>query len=138
MNYMEMIRASGRTNEDFIRAIKNVLVDYPGLGANGYDANRYLNCSDELNEFGSEEQAYWMCRDFLHTVKRIKNINKRYGSYGYKHEVEDWSRENGHYTYVPTGMFIAAAISLGFRVEFYGINAWSNIGKRNKNKSLGR
>jgi hypothetical protein len=56
---------------------------------------------------------------------RTKNVNRSAGiSYGLKHEIE------AEGAYVSNGIFIAAAIACGFRVDqsgFNSLNAWLNI-----------
>ena len=65
-------------------------------------------------------------------MDRTKGINRRLGSsYGLKHITEAWSE-----SYIPNGMFIAAAVHLGFMVERAesGPNAYLNV----STKSLGK
>jgi hypothetical protein len=73
-----------------------------------------------IDEF--ERSCEWLKRQ-----PRTKNLNRRAGtSYGLKHEAE---KEVG---YMHNGMFIAAAIACGFKVERddNGPNAFMNISVR--------
>jgi hypothetical protein len=75
---------------------------------------------------------------WLQQVPRTKRVDHRSpGSYGLKHEVEDWARAQGHpTTYVSNGAFLMAAIQLGFIVQRptkagrYSPNALINISRR--------
>ena len=75
------------------------------------------------------------CCRWLGWVRRTKHVNWRVGSsYGLKHRVEDyWHKHfpDEHY-YVSNGMFIAAAVHLGFKVEQIDstLNAYLNISSR--------
>jgi hypothetical protein len=81
----------------------------------------------------------------LRQVGRRKTINRRIGSsYGLKHRVERWHRDQGNDDcYVANGCFLMAAHRLGFLIEpitgrYYGpggprwdsFNAFVNISSR--------
>jgi hypothetical protein len=84
------------------------------------DAPREARGNAHADEF--ERSCEWLKRQ-----PRTKNLNRRAGtSYGLKHEAE---KEVG---YMHNGMFIAAAIACGFKVERddNGPNAFMNISVR--------
>lgn len=63
---------------------------------------------DELEQFKTA------CR-WLRHQKKIKTFNRKRGSYGLKHIVENWASVNKlKQTYIANGIFIAAAIHMGF------------------------
>ena len=75
------------------------------------------------------------CVDWLDTANRIKSLNKRHSSYGYKHLVQSWCQsrvERGEVvpTYIANGSFIAAAVGMGFSFEPEGPNAYFNISEK--------
>ena len=54
---------------------------------------------------------------FLDGVQPLKSLNRRRTSYGWKHVAERWHKARGNPCYVSNGMFIAAALARGFRIE---------------------
>ena len=69
--------------------------------------------------------------EFLEQVPRRSTINRDRSSYGLKHEAERFHREQGvDNPYVANGMFIAAAICLGFKIKQNGPNAHLNVSTR--------
>lgn len=85
-------------------------------------------------------EAVYKCCEWLKDVERIKGINTRHNSYGLKHIAET---EIG---YITNGVFIAAAILLGFdyRIINGGPNVAFNMSEssikaiRRRQKELGR
>jgi hypothetical protein len=65
---------------------------------------------------------------------------RRIGSYGYKHDVENWSSARGKHKYIANGAFILAAFREGFWVKATGINAVFNfsVPKQLTKKSCGQ
>src|SRR4028119_2387572 len=58
---------------------------------------------------------------FLASFPRQKTMNRRIGTGTLKHIAEAWWKErHGRGAYIPRGMFIAAAIAGGFRVQRIG------------------
>jgi hypothetical protein len=73
-----------------------------------------------------QQDAFDACRVFLRGLPKIKNQNRRHGSYGYKHMVEQPARHMGTISYgnarssgvyVYEGTFVLAALSLGFTAK---------------------
>ena len=58
------------------------------------------------------------CARWLEQQTKIKSINRKHTSYGYKHSVERWvdSYSDVH-QYISNGAVIAAAVGLGFDVK---------------------
>ena len=54
---------------------------------------------------------------WLKDIQKIKTINKSSSSYGLKHIVERYLKATKTGYYVSNGIFIAAAISCGFRYK---------------------
>jgi hypothetical protein len=54
---------------------------------------------------------------WLQMVNRLKTINRRQTSYGYKHEVEWWAAASKRHQYVSNGSFLMAAKRLGFLIQ---------------------
>lgn len=77
----------------------------------------HLLLPNALNEF--ERARTWLSRQ-----PRQKRVSRRWSSYGLKHVAEE------AVGYASNGVFIAAAISLGFRVEREGTDACLNINPR--------
>jgi hypothetical protein len=76
---------------------------------------------DESKLTGQSE-AYKICCEFLKKVEKRQTINRKHGSYGLKHMVENPAGRFGvpsspslHQGYIYEGTFILAAISQGFR-----------------------
>jgi hypothetical protein len=77
-----------------------------------------------------QEQAFQRCLDFLSTVEKTKQENKRHMSYGLKHILEDPSRlcpewtggdsSNPYGGYVYEGTLILAALASGFAMKQRG------------------
>jgi hypothetical protein len=73
--------------------------------------------------------------EFLNQVKRTKHVQYGISSYSWKHVAENWHRRknvdpDGDY-YISSGMFIAAAISMGFLIKKTDSpNVMLNISKR--------
>lgn len=89
-----------------------------------FDAERDLMTDpDHLGQFRRALAFLLVC------VDRRRELNQRSTSYGMKHQVEHAMRAAGERgVYVSNGMFIAAALTLGFRVEPIARtpNAWTN------------
>ena len=101
-----------------------------------HEANRArMLCEQSWPQF--ETASAW-----LETVQTTKAINRRITSYGLKHVVEGWARHGGlahdcesdifKYGYVSNGMFICAAVRLGFKIEVIPCtpNVWINVSSK--------
>lgn len=88
-----------------------------------FDANR----AEMLTAFSIEQ--FNRAVAFLKTRSKRETICRKQSSYGLKHEVERYFDSRGQSNkYVSNGMFIAAAVHLGFKFERSGPNAYFNIG----------
>ena len=70
---------------------------------------------------------------FLLNCRRTRDVTAPRTSYGWKHVAERLAREAGRPGYVSNGMFLAAALALGFVVEREhprSPNAYLNISRR--------
>jgi hypothetical protein len=90
-----------------------------------FDAGRdAMLDGDHLGQFRRAMAFLLACCD------RRRELNLRSTSYGLKHQVEHALRAAGERgVYCSNGMFIAAAMTLGFRVEQIARtpNAWTNV-----------
>jgi hypothetical protein len=84
--------------------------------------DRAQKLKEEREEFLSDEyldqirySAAWISKQRI-----MKKVNYGATSYGYKHEVEDWSKKIDQYLYVSNGAFIAAALGMGIQSEHCG------------------
>ena len=118
-----------------LSAIAAVLSKEPDLFPNGY---RTPNDKDEdvarsrasMLSSGYAGEFSRAC-EYLNQVGRRARVNKDATSYGWKHQVERFHKEqHDRNTYVSNGMFIVAAIHLGFIVKRISgsPNAYLNIG----------
>lgn len=83
--------------------------------------------ADMLSAFSIEQ--FKRAVAFLKTRSKRATISRKQSSYGLKHEVERYFAGQGESDkYVSNGMFIAAAVHLGFKFERSGPNAYFNIG----------
>ena len=106
--------------------LRDILAKHPdGLSIYGFG----LRADEKLTE--NHVERFEKARTWLRRQRKIKGFNKAVGSsYRLKHIAED---EIG---YSENGIFIAAAIAEGFRVQWTKAspNAWFNISKRLKVK----
>jgi hypothetical protein len=131
-------------------ALARILIDNPTLSWRGWWSRRHDNNEppgtlervrrESLDEFGLAQFRRAMA--FLEAAPRTMSINRRHGTYGWKHCAERWTRStNGgdHVDYyVGEGSFIAAAIASGMTLRRgdYGTytnlsqHAWSMGGRR--------
>jgi hypothetical protein len=99
--------------------------------------NRRLDCLTAFN-LASFELA---CL-YLNGQQKIESFNHSFGSYQLKHRAEDLSKVQGEHSeitnYVSNGMFIIAAISLGFKykqIDPFSPNAFINISSKSVRSS---
>ncbi len=94
------------------------------LGSNGFGDVRPIN-----------QKEFMLCKKWITKwISPIKTINERAGSYRLKHVVE---KNSG--TYVSNGVFIKAALNLGYIYKKHGeLNAFFNMSFKNAkiNKQL--
>lgn len=89
-------------------------------------ARSEMTSPDGIAEFGH-------ALAFLEECERTRTVTTPRSSYGWKHVAERVAREAGRPVYISNGMFIAAAIALGFIVERESPrspNAFLNISRR--------
>lgn len=129
------------STEDLISIVDKV----PNLTWKGFRHNSFFDrdLSPEQREdmFRSDRnylkehclKEFELACQWLNNCSKIKNINRRHGSYTLKHYVERWARKNGiEDNYVSNGAFIAAAFYMGFKVVpiVNTPNAYFNISQK--------
>lgn len=130
-----------------------VLRIYPTLTVVGFDnpyranrSERHLNSSELEQNFANRRRecleaencaGFELACIYLNTQSKIASFNRSFSSYQLKHRAEDLVRVQGKHTeitdYVSNGMFIIAALSLGFRCKQFdpfGANAFINISSK--------
>lgn len=122
-------------------AIEAVLAREPDLSANGFrtydrrrstqeNADSFLASRSKMLE-GPYLAQFARAVGYLGTLEKSKTVSRKATSYGYKHDAERFHEAvdpDGN-PYVANGMFIAAALHLGFTVKRDGQspNAFINI-----------
>jgi hypothetical protein len=121
--------------------IAAVLALQPELSANGFRAFfPRLSREEEADAFQASRAAMTQARyveqfaravTFLSTKQKATTVSRKRTSYGYKHDAERFHKAadpDGN-PYVANGMFIAAALHLGFKIKRDGMspNAFINI-----------
>ncbi|TAJ82888.1 hypothetical protein [Reyranella sp.] len=121
--------------------LKAILSQDPALSANGFRTNDpRLSLEENRSNFDASRQCmlgidyveqFVRAWEYLETLEKSKSVSRRRTSYGYKHNAEQFHKaaNPGDDNYVSNGMFIAAALSLGFSVkrDGNGPNAFINI-----------
>lgn len=131
-------------------AIRAVMEREPTLTVFGFPTYKRMPPAERKAEFDRLRRSmvtdyhveqFLMAQEFLFTVPRTERVTKRVSSYGYKEQVEAFQkRRNAPDSYVENGMFIAAAVDMGFvvgRIEG-SPNAYFNIGRPKPEKPPGR
>ncbi|MBP2229684.1 hypothetical protein J2847_002983 [Azospirillum agricola] len=121
-------------------AVEAVMAAEPGLSMNGFRTDDFRKSRQEREdefrrlreEMPSADGVLQFVRacEFLAQVPRRATVNRTLISYDWKHVAERFHRERGEPdSYVSNGMFIAAALHLGFTVKRDGTgpNAFLNI-----------
>ncbi|AIB13206.1 hypothetical protein ABAZ39_14680 (plasmid) [Azospirillum argentinense] len=121
-------------------AVEAVMAAEPGLSMNGFRTDDFRKSRQEREdefrglreEMPSADGVLQFVRacEFLAQVPRRATVNRTSISYDWKHVAERFHRERGEPdSYVSNGMFIAAALHLGFTVKRDGTgpNAFLNI-----------
>jgi hypothetical protein len=112
--------------------IELIMSQSPDLGAYGW---KHRGITPEQHEISrSEMTSDHYVQQFEHATKyqarckRRKTVWKGGTSYGWKHQAEHYFASGRHH-YISNGMFIAAAIDLGFVVEriYNSPNCFLNI-----------
>jgi len=122
-------------------AIAAVMEHQPELGSRGFrtwdgrrtvkeNADEFRANREEMLEPSSVDE-FMRAIAFLQTKEKARTVSRKGTSYGYKHEAERFHRERAPRAnpYVANGLFIAAALHLGFTVkrDGNGPNAFINI-----------
>lgn len=122
-------------------AIQAILNGQPELCANGFKSYaRHRSLEEEAEYFVTSRQAmldvpyvaqFVRALAFLETKQKGASVSRKRTSYGYKHDAEGFHRaaDPDGDPYVANGMFIAAAMHLGFTIkrDGFGPNAFINI-----------
>ncbi len=122
-------------------AIAAVMEQQPELGSGGFrtwDGRRTVK--ENADDFRADREEmleshsvaeFMRAVAFLRTKEKARTVSRKRTSYGYKHEAERFHRDlaPGANPYVANGLFIAAALHLGFTVkrDGHGPNAFVNI-----------
>lgn len=135
-----LLHAIARTKfKSEYEAIERVLDRNPDLATWGYGL-----AGDRKQPRLQRETEFRQAREEMLTLERIGqfirariyleqfgkrlSVNTKVSSYGLKHRAEHFHRDRGVVdSYVGNGMFIAAALDLGFQLKPTGINAFLNI-----------
>jgi hypothetical protein len=135
--------------------LQHILAAHEDLGANGW---KFRDIGEDQKEsdarhaesrrraFDEDIEQFEHAREFLSRLTRRKTVWRRATSYGWKHQAEHYFTASGHHQYISNGMFIAAAIDLGFVVEripnspncFLNISATERYGWRGDGRFLNR
>lgn len=122
--------------------IEEVRDSFPDLSPNGFRTDpKRLGYPDRTDEWRATMldddfvEQFERSLEFLQRCEKTKSANRRHTSYGWKHVAERWHRKThpGENPYIANGMFIAAALSLGFKVtasEYGGPNCFLNISEK--------
>jgi len=112
------------SSEDFITLIETTQANHPSLDHNGYNLDRQTykrTIIDVTNDRDVQQvsDCYYFLLDYTFPQKTINTNNS---SYGLKHLVERFNRNNllgsnGCDAFVSNGSFILAALMQGFRIK---------------------
>ncbi len=123
-------------------AIESVMSEHPDLATGGYGlpghrsqprAEREAELNRDRNDMLTPERLgqFARARAYLEPFGKRQTFNPKVSSYGLKHRAERFHRDRGvEYFYISNGMFIAAALDLGFKVKPDGIKALLNIASK--------
>jgi hypothetical protein len=122
-------------------AIATIMEQQPELGSRGFrtwDGRR--TSKENAADFRANREEmlqphsvaeFMRAVAFLQTKEKARTVSRKGTSYGYKHEAERFHRDRVPRAnpYVANGLFIAAALHLGFTVkrDAHGPNAFINI-----------
>ena len=103
-------------DSDLLRAhIEAVVKEHPDLTSNGFDKRDDPSCARYRVETSQPRFLEWVARArawILCRARFSRSFNRKCSSYGFKHRAEAVCGN-----YVSNGAFIAAALSLGFRIQ---------------------
>jgi hypothetical protein len=101
--------------------LQHILAAHEDLGAYGWKHRGFTPEQHEISrsEMTSDDyvQQFERATEYLSHRRRRKTVWKRGTSYGWKHQAEHYFESSGNHQYISNGMFIAAAINLGFVVQ---------------------
>lgn len=95
-----------------------------GVPLNTRNIYRESYLRESRRSLQNSDQEFIKVCEWLSQIKITKAINTKHTSYGLKHIAE---KEVG---YITNGLFIAAAIHSGFRIEISGPNARFNMSEK--------
>lgn len=124
-----MITSNAVIAIDAVR-IRHPLLAWYGFGPRPQDRYEFHRHRTVMTEPRQVEQ-FLRAVEWLEQARRTRTIRRRRTSYGWKHVAERWHsrRSPGRDPYIAEGMFIAAAIHLGFLSSPMrnGTSVWLNI-----------
>ena len=114
-----------------------IMIKYPGLCANGFTGGEPFRYSDFADE-GGERAQYERATEFLQLfTMKAASFNKHNSSYSLKHMAERyWDFRYGGDSYMSNGVFILAALMLGYNARatarsgpnvFFKIKVWDKF-----------
>jgi hypothetical protein len=119
--------------------VKTIMLIHPDLTAHGYDRDKQHNFKNEREELYKLGNEIEYCIEYLQFANRIKSINYKKNSYGYKHRVEKWIKEKyDKHVYISNGSFIIAALILGFKMTKNKLNPSFNISNKFNNDLINK
>jgi hypothetical protein len=110
-----------RAKNDLAR-LKSALAQHPDLGIDGFRHMTRRGPYPSNDAEFAERRAMFMEPEYLRQIDTAYeylnhfDIDKHTGSYGLKHLMENWGRENGLESYVTNGCAILAAILAGYQI----------------------
>ena len=119
--------------------LERILAEHPTLSWRGFwirwnDRNEPPGTLERvrretLDEYGLAQ--YRRAMAFLKTAPRIKTLNRRHATYGWKHAAERWTRASTEDRYVDyyvgEGSFIAACIASGLLIRREKFGTYTNL-----------
>ena len=115
------------TNEALRERIRAVLDAHPDLTSMGFDARSAGPKPEDTQAFEQARagmlsddtvQQVAACLECLQHVRRGRAAKR--GSYGLKHLIERWKRQQEEHLYVSNGALIVAVLLGGFRIKRHG------------------
>lgn len=101
---------------------QRVLSKYPDLGIDGFRHITHRGPYPSNDAEFAERRALFLVPKYLQQIDTAYaylqhfDIDKHTGSYGLKHWMERWGRENGMESYVTNGCAIVAAVLSGYQL----------------------
>jgi hypothetical protein len=100
--------------------VQQVLNENPDLSANGFrfKGSRFETemSPEEFDRYRVQLVSQRSLEEIATTCEYLKHLGIQRGSYGLKHDVENWGRDHGMSGYVSNGSAIVGAILSGYKV----------------------